>query len=222
MNLNLVRNFQRPVNLASYVSFAPLAAWERLLVTFVASLCMASVITRGANEQVALKWRAGNIPNQLCPFHLVGLIVSVVKAISVSAAIVVRDLQGAVVVAACGTDGRWSQSGTGNKDVHGETPNSGGVQHTHNIPSYSAHARPKDELFSQLNTIWPLLLGKCQQTTGENNPVAAHFSGQNATVAAELKNPFLGQSENCGSFGGCANQIKCGLCHSQQHSGVAA
>jgi len=96
--------------------------------------------------------------------------------------------------------------------IHFRNPNSGDVQHSLTIHNYSAHARL---LFSR-SAIFSLLLGKRQQTAGQNSPVAAHLASQNAAIAAELKNPFLGQSKGFGRFGWGANQIKCGLCHSQQ------
>lgn len=96
--------------------------------------------------------------------------------------------------------------------IHCKTPNSGDVQHSLTIHNYSAHARL---LFSR-SAVFSLLFGKSQQTAPQNNPVSPHLAGQNASFTAELKSPFLSQAKGFGGFGRGANQIQCGLCHSQQ------
>lgn len=210
--LSLIRNFQRPINLASYVSFAPLAARQWI----VATACILRVITGSTDKQIALMWRAGSIPNHLGPFHLVGLVVRVIKAVCVSAAVVIANLRPVAIVVSVAR--RMNQNRAGDKDVHGKTPNGGEAQHATIIPIHSARARL---LFSR-SAVFSLLPGESQQAATQNNPVSPHLAGQDSAITTELKNSLLGQSERFSRFSRGANHIECRLCHAGQFSEVAA
>lgn len=216
MTLHRIRNFQRPVNLSSNVGLAPLTAWQWLLC----AAAVVGVIACGTDKQIAFLCGSGNIPHHLSPLHLVVLVVGVIVTVCVSATVVVGDLRTFANKVAVG--GRVQQNGAGDVGLHGESPNGGDVQHNITLQRYSAHAIPIGQLFLQFNAGWPFFLGKRRQAGFQNNPISTHFTGRDSPLTAELKNPLLANAKRAGGFLWGANQIKCGLCHAEQHSGVAA
>lgn len=222
MTLNLVGNFECPVNLPGNVGFAPLAAWQRFFAAILTVGFVSRVISGCREKQIALKASSGGVANQQGPRNFIVLVVGKIVTVRMRASVVVANYRLWCIFAIPSKRrqvGR-NQDGAGDKGVHGKLRVSEGNARI--LSSYSAYAIAGNELFTARQAVRAFFLGKSGDARRQNYPVAAHFSGFNPPLSAELKHALLCEFEGGGGFCWCANQVKRGLGHDLQRSEVLA